>query len=150
MPSPSSNAKAVERIEALAPFAAQLITCPATLPAPPDEEWTIRGSLDRACGDASPSPSRSAKPQGKLQGSEMKSTDLPIEGPAATNKRFCVIWEGDIKVLRSFDSLDEAIAFIQTLRLDRRHYVRDGQTWKIVWPQGFKPLVRERRRATAT
>ena len=76
----------------------------------------------------------------------MKSPNIPIEGPAAaSHKRFCVLWEGDIKVLRSFDSLDEAIAFIRTLRLDRRHYVRDGQTWKIVSPKGFNPLVRERR-----
>lgn len=68
---------------------------------------------------------------------EMKSTDIPIEGAAAATR---VIWEGDIKVLRSFDSLDEAIAFIRTLRLDRRHYVRDGRT--IVWPKGFQPVVR--------
>jgi hypothetical protein len=103
------------------------------------------GGLDRARDAAPASTSWSANPTGKAQDSEMKSPGTPIEGHAATQERFCVIWEGDIKVLRSFENLDEAIAFIQTLRLDRRHYVRDGQTWKIVWPKGFKPLVRERR-----
>ena len=67
-------------------------------------------------------------------------TDMKVPGPDTPHKRFRVYWEGDARnVLGSFDTLDDAKAFIRTLRKDRRHYVRDVR--KIVWPEGFKPVA---------
>ena len=67
-------------------------------------------------------------------------TDTKVPGPDAQHKRFRVYWEGDQgTVLGSFNTLDEAKAFIPKLkRSDHKHYVRDGR--EVVWPKGFKPV----------
>jgi hypothetical protein len=66
-------------------------------------------------------------------------TDMKVPGPDTPHKRFRVYWDGDPgDVLESFDTLDEAKAFIRNQRSDRKHYVRDVR--EIVWPEGFKPV----------
>jgi hypothetical protein len=67
-----------------------------------------------------------------------RTTDLKVPGPNTPHLQFRVYWEGDPgTVLGSFDTLDEAKAFMGKQRRDRKHYVRKDRT--IVWPTGFKP-----------
>jgi hypothetical protein len=61
------------------------------------------------------------------------ASDLSPDEDAPMMKPFRVYWIGDKSAaLDAFDSLEEAIAFIRTLRLDRHHVVYRHRT--IVWP----------------
>ena len=63
--------------------------------------------------------------------------NMTIEGEPSGHKRFRVMRdvEGLLpRTLASFDTLDEAVAHVGTLRRDRRYVIRDHGR-EIVWPK---------------
>jgi hypothetical protein len=72
-----------------------------------------------------------------LIGAYKVATDkrIKIGGDPSPHKRYRVSRDGEPEeVLGSFDSLNEAVAYVARLRKDRHYIVRDHGR-KIVWPE---------------
>jgi hypothetical protein len=64
--------------------------------------------------------------------------EIPIDGEASPHRAYRIEAWGNEEVTASFDSLEEAIDHIRTLRMDTKWAIRFKR--QIVWPENFEAL----------